>query len=164
MDRKSDGKPWLEMDKFQGIQDWNRHAMGGQYFLYLLGPFLFFQYQTAKHPAEKKPNIYLNQLHTQPNILGSILKVDIYGRQHAMVHRSRREFLQGIYTHGRAMDSCLMLQPGRAVSFILQTVSLCHFFTKKVLSIAPCLFFICQCHIQGRYEKGMNNRHHMMMG
>ena len=47
-------------DNFQGIHDWNRHAMGGQYFVYLLGPFLFCQYQTAKHTAEKKPNVYLN--------------------------------------------------------------------------------------------------------
>ena len=59
---------------FQGIQYWKIHAMGGQYFLYLLGLFLFFQYQTAKHLAEKKPNISLNQLHTQPKILASILK------------------------------------------------------------------------------------------
>ena len=76
------------MEKFQGIQDWNRHAMGGQYLLYLLGPFLFCQYQTAKHPTEKKPNIYLNQLHTQPEILGSIIKGEMYGRQLALVHHS----------------------------------------------------------------------------
>ena len=80
MDCKSDGKPWTEMDKFQGIQDWNRHAMVSQYFLYLLGPFLFCQYQSAKHPAENKPNIYLNQLHTHPKILGSNLKGEMYER------------------------------------------------------------------------------------
>ena len=110
----------------------------------------FCQYKTAKHPAEKKPNLYLNQLHTQPKIFGSVLKGEIYGRRHALVHHSRREFLQGIYTHGRAMSSCILLQPGQAVSFILQPVSLCPFCTKKVVPIAPCSFFHYQCHIQGR--------------
>ena len=63
--------------------------------------FLFFRYQTAKHPDEKKSNLYLNQLHTQPEILGSIIKVEMYGRQHALVCHSQREFLQNIYTHGK---------------------------------------------------------------
>ena len=151
MDRKSDGKPWLEMENFQGIQDCNRHAMGGQYCLYLIGMFLFCQYQTAKYPAEKKPKLYLNQLHTHTDILGSILKGDMYGRQHALVHHSGREFVQGIYMHGREMASCLLLHPGRAVSFILQPVSVCPFCMTKIASIAPCSFFLCQCHIQGRY-------------
>ena len=87
------------MYKFQGIQDWNRHVMGGQYFVYLLGLFLFCQYQTAKNPTEKKLNIYLNKLHTQPKILGSIRKGEMYGRKHALVHHSQIDFLQGIYTH-----------------------------------------------------------------
>ena len=88
----------------------------------------------------------------------------MYGRRHDLVHHSRREFLQGIYTNGREMASCLLLQPGRAVSFLLQPFSLCPFCTTKVVSIAPCSFFLCQCHIQGRDEKGLNKKHHVMMG
>ena len=64
----------------------------------------------------------------------------MYGRWHALVHHSQRDFLQGIYTHGRAMDSWLLLQPGQAVSFLLQPVSLCPFCTTKVVSIAPIRF------------------------
>ena len=118
------------MDKFQGILDWNRHAMGGQYFLYLLGPYLFFQYQIAKHPAEKKPNIYLNQLHTHLDILGFILKGEIYGQRHDLVHHYRKEILQGIYTHRRAMAYFLLLHPGQDVSFLC--------------SQSPCAFFVRQ--------------------
>ena len=90
---------------------------------------------------QNKPNIYLNQLHTQPEILGSILKWEMYGRRHALVHHSLREVLQFIYTHGRAMAYWLLLQPGRTVSFLLQLVSLCPFCTTKVASISPLSFF-----------------------
>ena len=39
------------------------------------------------------------------------------------------------------MDSCLIFQPVRAVSFLLQPVSVCPFCTTEVASIALCLFF-----------------------
>ena len=142
------------MDKRQGVQDWNRHAMGGQYVLYLLGPFLFCQYQTGNHPSENKPNIYLNQLHTQPKILGSILKGEMYGQRHALVHHNQREFFQVIYMQGRAMASCLLLQPGRAVSFLVKPVSLCPFCTTKVASIYPCSFFFVYNTFKVEMRKG----------